>query len=189
MTSFHLWPTSFQLHGGFKWDDWFKTHFQHANPRYKTVTLGFQMSLAALVSVGWHFPQQTDEPYCFPTGWFASHELCLIIYTASITLWRPSNHISSLFEVVNTWKFLPRSMIMRGNIWSFAYFPPPQDVIFSSYPINVNSSTLSGRFFWVYRAVPRPSRLVEQQLALGVEGGSSVVSSCLRHILCSLHHV
>lgn len=67
------------------------------------------------------------------------HEL-LIIYTASITLWRPSNHISTLF-VVNIWGFLPHSRIRRGNIWM--YFPP-LDMIFSSYPINVNKETYLG---------------------------------------------
>ncbi len=41
MTSFHLWPSFFQLHSIFKWDNWFKTHLQHANPQYGTVTLGF----------------------------------------------------------------------------------------------------------------------------------------------------
>lgn len=42
---------------------------------------------------------------------------------------------------MNIWGFLPHSRIRRGNIWM--YFPP-LDMIFSSYPINVNKETYLG---------------------------------------------
>lgn len=147
MTSSHLWPSSSQ--------------------RLRAVFNEMTDSSPACKSSIW----DSDIFHNSPLNLTVSYRvicitLCelLIIYTASITLWRPSNHISSLF-VVNLWEFLPRSMITRGNIW--LYFPP-LEMFFSSYPINVNKQTYLG-------LQSRWRSCLNKQLAPKIAGGFSVV--------------